>query len=180
MQASTGAVIVITLLAAFALVYWFGRKHGAQSQAALAGGLAESQELSTLSQRLLLGFLLLLAVVLVYVLVALWSVEFPDAHYVKDRRLSQAGAVRPARASLDRAVGSGPGGRRLNPVHAHGLWIQFRREDKVYFNAAERPAQLIKANTLLVSMTPADTAQPGAVTVTVISPSASSSRKLPG
>jgi hypothetical protein len=170
------AIAAITLLAAFTLVYWFGRKH--RAEAALASGVPESQALSRLSQRMLLSFLLFLALVLVYVLVALWSVEFPDAHYVKAPALSGDGPAGPKRPWIDQLdPDQVVAGSSQSTLTVYGY--NFDGSSKVYFNAVERPAQLIKGNTLLVSMLPADTAQPGALTVTVISPEASSSRKLP-
>jgi hypothetical protein len=134
--------------------------------------------LSLLSRRILLGFLLLLAVVLVFVLVALWSVEFPDAHFTKEPVLSGDGPAGPKRPWIqqfdpDLIVA----GSSQSTLTIYGY--NFDAGSKVYFNAVERPAQLVKANTLLVTMLPADTAQPSPITVTVISSEASSSRKLP-
>ena len=177
MQALTGVGIAAILLAAFALVYRFGKSQSRQPVP--AGEPENSQALSLLSQRLLLGFLLLLAVVLVFVLVALWSVEFPDAHFVKEPpALSGDGPAGPGHPWIqqmdpDRVAA----GSTQSTLTIYGY--NFDAKDRVLFNAAERQAQLVKANTLLVTMLPADTAQPGAVTVTVISTDASSSRKLP-
>src|SRR6185436_17337345 len=52
---------------------------------------AAEGQLSRLSRRALLGFLLGLSLLLVYVLVALWAVDFPDAHSPKPAVLAGDG-----------------------------------------------------------------------------------------
>src|SRR5689334_1775185 len=150
MQFASAALIGITLMAAFALVYWFGMKRGVLQEAAAGGPPTEA--MSMLSRRILIGFLLFLALVLVYVLVALWSVEFPDSKSEKQPVLSgegPAGAKRPWIEQLDPSLIVAGAAQSTLTVYGYN----FDAGSKVYFNAVEREA-VVKPNMLLVAMRP--------------------------
>jgi len=147
-------------------------------QATLAPLPATDGQLSQLSRRALLGFLLGLALLLVAALVALWSVDFPDAHSPKPALLSgdgPAGSGRPWIEQLDPDQVAAGGTLAMLAIHGYN----FTPRTKVLLNAVERQARLVNGNLVLAPMLPADTAPSGGVTVTVMEGGLSASRRLP-
>src|ERR1051325_407924 len=147
-------------------------------QATLAALTAADGQLSLLSRRALMGFLLGLAVLLVATLVALWSVDFSDAHSPKAPLLAgdgPAGAGRPWIEQLDPDQVVAGGTAALLAIHGYN----FTPGSKVLFNALERQARFVNPNLVLAPMHPADAAGSGGVTVTVMDGALSASRRLP-
>ena len=146
-------------------------------QASLAPIPAADGQLSLRSLRTLLGFLLFLALLLAGGLVALWSVDVPDAHFPRLPLLSGDGPAGPGHPwieQLDPDQVVAGGAPAFLAIHGYN----FTPGTKVFLNAAERQARLVNPHLLVAPMLSGDTNQSGGVTVTAMEGAWSANRRL--
>jgi hypothetical protein len=135
-------------------------------------------EMTPFSRRFLVIYLLTLAVILAVVLVALWSMEFPDARFLqKPPNLSgpAPAAGQPAIVNLDPDQVAAGSAQPMLTVYGYN----FSPTGNVLINGVKRHADLDNSNVMHVAMLPADTAQAGSISVTVVQGALSATYKLP-